>query len=114
MNLSPKLRTLQQSYFIQYFVMPTMITFGGATLATLAATSHGNLMNLTVGSFKDALGIGGFGGLSYLLAIYPHSPGSASFHADGSENKLVTKVAEETQTIPGPAAATLDVQVVEK
>jgi hypothetical protein len=48
------------------------------------------------------------------LAIYPHSPGSASFHADGSENKLVTKVAEETQTIPGPAAATLDVQVVEK
>ena len=114
MTISPALRRLQQNPLIQTIVVPALITGVAAAVAAILATSHGDLSTLSNGALKTALGVGGAASLTYILGIYQHGLGSASFHADGSPNKMVDKVVAETQTVPGPAAATLDVQVVPK
>ena len=114
MNLSPKLREIQQSKAVQTFLVPALITGMVTAIGAILASSHGDLSTLDWGEIKTALGVGGFGALTYIAGIWQHGVGSASFHADGSENKLVTKIAEETQMIPGTAAQGLDVKVVPK
>jgi hypothetical protein len=114
MTISPKLRTIQQSYLVQTIIIPAGITFGGATIIAILTASGGNLATLSELGFKTALGLGGFAALTYIAGIYQHGLGSASFHSDGSPNKMVDKVAAETAAESGPDAERLDVEVVRK
>lgn len=114
MNIPPQLRQLQQSWLVQTIIIPMLIAFGGASIASLVTVSRGNLFNLTMTQLYDALGLGGFAALAYIAAIFQHSPGSATFHADGTENKLVEKVATYTQALPGSYADRLEVKVIPK
>jgi hypothetical protein len=114
MTISPAFRRLQQNPLIQTIVVPALITGVAAAVAAILAASHGDLSTLTHGALTTALGVGGAASLTYILGIYQHGLGSASFHADGSPNKMVDKVAAQTAAIPQARADQLDVKVVSK
>ena len=97
-------RRFQQSYFGQLLIA-AFITAATAALGALLASSKGDLSNLGAGSFETALGIGGAAGMTYLLGVMQHSPGSASFKADGTPNKAVTDLVTLQQAVPTSSLA---------
>jgi hypothetical protein len=114
MTMPPWVRKLQQSALIQTLLVPALITGGSTAIGAILAASHGDLSTLSSAAVKTAAGVGGAASLTYILAIYQHGLGSASFHSDGTANKMVEKVAAETAEIPKARADQLDVQVVPK
>jgi hypothetical protein len=86
------LRRWQQSYLVQTLLVPAMITGAGAAIFALLAASKGDLSTLGASSFKAALGIGGFAGLTYIGGILQHGLGSASFNKDGTRNATVDNI----------------------
>jgi hypothetical protein len=114
MTLPAPLRKLQQSYPVQMLVIPGFLIFGGGTLTALLVASRGNIFNLDAASIKNAIGMGGFAGLTYIAGIWQHGLDSKSFHKDGNVDKAVEAVSKLTQAIPGPSAENLEVVVERK
>ena len=88
MPLPPWLRKIQQSYYWQVLCLPLLVGFGGALL-TNGCLARG-IFDIDVACLKGAVS-------SYILMtigiyISGHSPGSASFNADGTPNQTVAKV----------------------
>lgn len=79
MQLSPGLRKLQQSW--TFHILTAGIIAGGVT----AFTCWGTANDFTVGCLRSGLIAAGI----YIFAAFQHSPGSASFHPDGTENQAV-------------------------
>ena len=97
-------RRIQQNYLVQTLLMPALITFAGATILAILAFSRGNLFTLDAAQIKDAVGMGGFAGLTYVAGIYQHGLGSASFHTNGTVNQAVEDIVtiqQAADTVPG-------------
>lgn len=81
--MPPFLRKLQQNWLVQLGIAALI-----ATVSVLIQCAGNGLTNLSFACFRTwVLAAGG-----YLLAQIQHSPGSASFNPDGSENKQVKEI----------------------
>jgi len=103
-NRMAALRRIQQNYLVQTLLVPAIWAAFGATIVALVAFSKGNVFALTGADFKAAVGAGGFAGLAYLAAIWQHGLGSASFHADGTDNEAVEDIVtiqKAADVVPG-------------
>ena len=83
-----KLRVIQQSWWFHLLAVPVLITAGTA----LYNCAGSDFSNFGVGCLKMAAGAGASGFLFYAIGIIQHSPGSASFKADGTPNAAVANV----------------------
>jgi hypothetical protein len=101
-NLPPAIRELQQSWVFH------IVTATGVAAGMTVFTCFNSANDFTFGCLKGGLIFGGV----YLFGSLQHSPGSASFHTDGYDNKAVEAVAAVTQAMPGPEAEKLKVSVV--
>lgn len=105
--MPPWMRVIQQSYIWQFVCLPVLLGFGRAILVS-GCLSHGidhMERECVMGAVSTTI--------SSLLAVIisGHSTGSASFHADGTRNKLVEKVAEMTKPLTPTEAAEVEVKV---
>lgn len=91
MPLPPLLRRVQQSYYWQFICLPVLIGFGGALVAN-GCLAHG-LFDIDPVCLKTALSSTILSFLTVLIS--GHSPNSASFNSDGTENQVVKQVSAQ-------------------
>jgi hypothetical protein len=105
--MPPWMRVIQQSYIWQFVCLPILLGFGSAILVG-GCLSHGidNIeRECIMGAVSTTI-------VSLLTVIISgHSTNSASFHTDGTPNKLVEQVAEMTKPLTPPEVAEVKVDV---
>lgn len=84
MTLPPWARQLQQSTLVQLILIPAIIT---AVPAVIQCAGN-DFANMSLNCLK----LGGAAALVYIVGMIQHSPGSASFNSNGTDNKQVEEV----------------------
>jgi hypothetical protein len=85
MTLPPVLRQVQQSAFVQAAVIPAAAVF----IATVYDCFGHDLSHVGMACLKTGASTALPVVVAYVVGAFQHSPGSASFKPDGTENAMV-------------------------
>jgi hypothetical protein len=83
-SLPPFLRRLQQSPLVQLILIPAIIT---AVPAVIQCAGN-DFANMSLSCLK----LGAAAAVVYIVGMLQHSPGSATFNANGTDNQQVAEV----------------------